>query len=662
MPLHENLERKRRQNIVALKQSGACHLCECTSSRSYRRFIGNDEDVNQLEEHHEHQQQQQEDTPPMRTCMCYGNPTTHGAFPLKVCEMCITDDATTGRVRCCSLCGVVACDENGKCGVELVEATDRDSFDNAGCLECRGMESFSEMALFRRRPYPNGIPRATRCCTNCLELFSLFSFGTNWHFTCSKFKCNNLLVPSHIVELKRFLSPFPLSLLPTEMLDVIVDFLGAKDLFNCGLTCTTMFRKVEKISKEIVLSSNHVMPTGPVQLITTNNRNNVKKVVVQAEGKHNFGLRPPEDAKTWVAVVNQLDQLAKNIFYFDFQTMAGDEGAPMRYLRSRNRLVFDRVYSKPPGSDSQIVPFYDTSGLMVRGGQALVTRFRWHHSFLEDREDRHDIRSIIFSTDRQLAPSSGIHHAIIRYYCFCESDSLGSIGILRRPTDGSAVTWAQQHIIAPHARMEEHVFGIEYDANQRKVLFYKRNARTNTMESTTDGEARTICIGMGNNLFFAASLTSASSGIRGNQLSIRSCDEEEWGAFLAHTPERNVIPGIRGRGRRGDERLLRYLDHRARRAMAGRGGEDLQDLQARAEIEHMIDDLRAEEMERIAAADDDDIDDDFGLESDADDDDDDAVQNMHMGDDRNRPPRAAAALPNRALDDFGNDLMGRGHW
>jgi len=524
----------------------------------------------------------------MRSCMCYGN--SSWPYPLKVCEMCIADDLTTGRIRSCAICDVVACDEN--CGVELVEATDHDAWNNAGCLECRGMESFSEMELFRRRPNPNGIPRATRICTNCVELFSLFSFGMKYQFTCRYFKCNNLLVPSHVVELKRFLKPFPLSLLPEELMDDIVDFLGGKDLFSFGLVCTSMFRKVEKVTEDIVTRFNHQLPTGPTQMVKSD-KTNSKKMVVYAEGKNRHSLRPPEDGKTWVGVLNQMEQLTRDIFYFDFQMKGGDDGVAMRYLRSRNKLTFERMYSK--GTSAVIAPYFENSGLSMRGGQVLVTKYKWHHSsFMEEREERNNVRSIIFSTDRVL--TAGIHRVIIRYYCFCEGESLGSIGILRHQGDGSSVTWAQSSTIACQGRMEEHVFGMEYDANRRTLHMYKRNGKTNKMESSTDGRAQTIA-NEGGQLYWAAALSSGSSGIKGNQLSIRACSEDEWSAFLSHTAEKNIIPRIRGRGRRGEERLMRYLDHRARRAIAGENGDN--DVAARVEVEHMMDMLMEDEMEGL---------------------------------------------------------------
>jgi hypothetical protein len=67
----------------------------------------------------------------MRTCGCSGSTWP---YSLRVCDMCIKDDATslTGRIRHCGICWVVACDED--CGVELVECTDAESWNNAGEL------------------------------------------------------------------------------------------------------------------------------------------------------------------------------------------------------------------------------------------------------------------------------------------------------------------------------------------------------------------------------------------------------------------------------------------------------------------------------------------------------------------------------------------------
>ncbi|KAL9183066.1 hypothetical protein ACHAXT_004853 [Thalassiosira profunda] len=618
--LHENLERKRRQNVAALNEAGACHLCESTSgSRSYHRFVsldgdeGSDVDEDDGASDISCDAASDSDNAQMRTCMCFGN-TKDWPYSLRVCEMCVTDDATTGRVRLCGICGVVACDEN--CGVPMVEVTDKDANSNSGCLECRGMESFSEIELFRRRPYPNGIPRATRVCTSCLELFSLFSYGAKYHFTCRYFKCNNVLVPSHVVELKRFLKPFPVGLLPEELMDSIVDYLGGKDLFSFGLVCTSMFKKVESKAMEIVQRHQHQLPSGPVRSIVRPTTNNPKRTVMYAEGKNNHPLQVPEDGKTWVGVLMQMEHLARSAYYFDFQIDgedSKDDGAAMRYLRKQDTLTFDRVYSKPAGT-APIVPNPDTFGLMVRGGQVLVTRYKWHRlSFMEERGERNNVRSVIFGTDKAL--ESGIHRVIVRYYCFCEGESLGSIGILRQQGDGS-VEWAQQCVAIGGGRLEENIFGMEYDADRRTLTMYKKSDRTNKMISTAvDGQPFTIA--EGGSLCFAAALSAGSVGIKGNQLGIRECSDAEWSAFLSHTVEKNLIPRIRGRARRGEERLMRYLDHRARREL--QLDEDGQADMARVEVEHMMNILVEDELRAMEGpADNEDDNDDLSIDSDSD--------------------------------------------
>ena len=67
----------------------------------------------------------------MRACGCTGS---NWPYSLWVCDMCVKNDvaSSTGRVRHCGICGVVACDKD--CGVELVECTDVESWNNAGEL------------------------------------------------------------------------------------------------------------------------------------------------------------------------------------------------------------------------------------------------------------------------------------------------------------------------------------------------------------------------------------------------------------------------------------------------------------------------------------------------------------------------------------------------
>ena len=183
----------------------------------------------------------------------------------------------------------------------------------------------------------------------------------------------------------------------------------------------SMFKKVEHVSKGIVTRFNHQLPTGPIQIINSD-QIGMKRRQLYPEGKNRQSLCPPEDSKTWVGVLNQMEQLTKEIYYFEFQQTAGDDGAAMRYLRNgTNMLCFDRVYAKPPGT-GPIVPHFDVAGLSVRGGQVLITRYHYRHSLVEAREEgnMNNIRSLIFATDRALGP--GIHRVLVRYYCVCDGE------------------------------------------------------------------------------------------------------------------------------------------------------------------------------------------------------------------------------------------------
>ncbi len=166
-----------------------------------------------------------------------------------------------------------------------------------------------------------------------------------------------------------------------------------------------------------------------------------------AKGKNKESLRPPDDRRTWLGNLNQIEQLTRSIFFFDFQLTCGDEGMPMGHLRNTNKLSFNRTYIKPLGT-GVILPCFETGGLLIRGGQVLVTRYKWQDSPMEDqhvggRNNRNggNVRSFIFSTERLLEP--GMHHMIIRYNCFCEEGLLGSIGILRQQEqdEGISIAW-----------------------------------------------------------------------------------------------------------------------------------------------------------------------------------------------------------------------------
>ncbi|KAL7484023.1 hypothetical protein ACHAW6_009666 [Cyclotella cf. meneghiniana] len=138
MTLHEKLEAKRRQNIVRLQEAACCHICECSSGRRcFFNFIpyhgqqfkegDNKEQVMLNSSELEDSGSQPGEPMQMRTCRCFGVEEDNDCLPysLRVCEMCMKDDAVTGRIRCCGLCGIVACDED--CGAwEMVECMDHE--------------------------------------------------------------------------------------------------------------------------------------------------------------------------------------------------------------------------------------------------------------------------------------------------------------------------------------------------------------------------------------------------------------------------------------------------------------------------------------------------------------------------------------------------------
>ena len=193
MPLHEHLEEKRRRSIHQLNETKSCHICQSTCPRrSHSRFQEmmttttattinnyNDDIVDRMVVDNELDYYCDDNItkltpadalpassssssssstmncgwnnpinptitndvasvttthppPTMQTCQCHNDATTHHNWPysLRVCQACIADDATMGRIRICGICGVVACDEN--CGLEMVECSDQVGWNNAG--------------------------------------------------------------------------------------------------------------------------------------------------------------------------------------------------------------------------------------------------------------------------------------------------------------------------------------------------------------------------------------------------------------------------------------------------------------------------------------------------------------------------------------------------
>ena len=536
MPLNENLERRRRQNIALYNATKCCHICGSASrnAKGFSHFMdteSNDDSV-------------PTELAGMRLCACFQRPSSRhpDSCPLRVCEMCIKDDILTGRIRCCALCGVIACDEN--C-VEMVECTDKEEWLNEGCLECRGYESFNQIDMFRRRKHSE-YPRINRVCTKCLDMFTLVSLSgfKNYQFKCRYFKCNRLLVQSDIVELKRFLKPFPVSMLPEEMFVDIIDFLGIKDLVSTALTCTTLFKKIENMSKDLVESVQQLFPTGPIitefcesMRMGENDRHSILySTMSYASGRNCYPLRAPEDGKTWLSVLESLEKLTR-CTYFGFQAEAGDEGCSMRYLKSKNNVSFDRFYSE---TNDDILPQLSDDNFSVLGGQASVGRFRLPDLLHErerfaEREARVQ-KSIVFAADEQL--DIGIRRVVTRYYHQYEHGSIGKVGILSKSEAGvewlGSVDVTLQHSLGVIS--EEVLIGMEYNPEENKLRVFTADEEG---KDTTE-KAQFDIPPDANDLRFAASLSSHFAHAGGNLLSIRSCNPVEWDMFMSHNHHKNL--------------------------------------------------------------------------------------------------------------------------
>ena len=599
MTLHEILERRRRQNIADLNERGACHVCG-SATRNARGFshcmeIDNYDDDDGMINNNDGDDNNND--PPeiaeMRVCACFQRPVNNrdpDSCPIRVCEMCVLDDALTGRIRNCGLCGIVACDEN--C-VELVECTDDEEWNNKGCLECRGMESFNEIDLFRRRRHKSS-PRINRICTKCLDLFTLVSLAgfSNYQFKCPNFKCKRMLVQSDIVELKRFLKPFPVSMLPEEMLDDIIDFLGAKDLVSTALTCTTLFKKIEKKSKALVESVQHLFPNGPILMedcesaVPDEGEFKHHSYMYYASGRNSHRLQSPEDGKCWLKVLEKVEKLTADT-YFGFQVKAGDEGAAMRYLRSNDRVTFGQTYSSSAaaGATTGIVPELPNNDISVTGGQVMIKRFRLpeithHHREERQRQNgRAGNRNIIFSVDKMLH-TPGVHRVIVRYYCHCERQSIGKVGILSK-SESSAEWLGDTFDVELSSSIgvisEELLVGLEFNSSENKLKVYTTDPEEKKIKECAQFDIPEDELGVRDprNMCFAASLSVSSALFGGNQLSVRSCDSKEWNMFLSHNPNKNLVHRCRGsRSRHGRGEMGRAEMRMRRRMMRPRPEEE----------------------------------------------------------------------------------------
>ena len=540
MPLHEYEENKRRKNIDALMASGACHICGSTArnTKGFSHCLDHEDSSSnyasaQQQQHHYNDMGTSivpaPQTASMRSCACFGQSKSdpdYWPYSLRCCEMCIADDCTTGRVRSCGICGAVACDEN--CGVELVECTDDPEWNNMGCLECRRKECFSEIDIFKTQtvaPDGTNVPRMTRVCVKCLEKCTPW---VKYDFTCRLFKCKTRLVPSNVMERKRFrtFGSSPLNLLPEDGLAAVVDFLSNRELKALYLTNSAMCTIAERVAKTRVEACHHFFPPGPLKVGTRKSPYSGKIDIpwVRLEGTNNFNIRAPEDGKFWVGILHHMEQIASKAFYFA-QTQ-NDDDAVCRFMQNpEDKFQFSQVYIKENQStDARIIPrpthpVPSVNGILIRSSHVLITDNTVKLPFITaSSEDLVDgtYRFIC----RLFSPGSGSKSS--------NRDSLGSFGILsKHQTEGGeqSITWAKKIDILEGCQQEDSIFGFEYDTETRRITVYSlRIDRFITSEysvaDTVEGD-----------LVFAIELTAKTAKEKGSLLAVRKCDESEWEKF-----------------------------------------------------------------------------------------------------------------------------------
>lgn len=95
---------------------------------------------------------------------------------------------------------------------------------------------------------------------------SLIHPWVKYNFVCHCFKCNTLLVSSHIAKCKRFCKfvSSPLNLLPEDGFLAIVNFLEVSYLKRLLICCSVMYPVVKRVVKEMVERVQNHYPTGPI--------------------------------------------------------------------------------------------------------------------------------------------------------------------------------------------------------------------------------------------------------------------------------------------------------------------------------------------------------------------------------------------------------------
>lgn len=542
MTLHKYEEDKRRRNVATLNANGACHICGSNgrNTRGFSHCLDHENSSTSAQQQQYHYNEMgtplipAPETAPMRVCACFNQSESdpdYWPYSLRVCEKCIENDCTTGRVRNCGICGAVACDEN--CGVEMAECTDNEFLLQAGCLECREKECFSEIDIFRTTTTaPDGreVSKMTRVCVKCLEQCTPW---VRYDFTCKTRYCNTRLVPSDVMERKRFrtFGSSPLNLLPEDGLAAIVDFLPNSDLKSLYLTNSALCHISERVAQTRVEDCHHEFPTGPLVVGKRKSPHSCNENLwIRCEGTNDFNIRAPEDGKFWVGILRHLESIAKEAFYFGFETDGpdNDKDAVSRFMQRQDKFQFAQVYIKDgPNSNSPLIPRpeHPTStfdGISIRSSFILITDASVKVPF-----------TVASSEDLV----SGKHRFICRLFCpgsgtkNSTRDSMGSFGILCKSVNEAGVntiTWAKRLDITEGFQREDSVFGLEYDTDTRELVVHSSRMSRYTSSEYTLSE-------MQGDLVFGVEFTAKAAGMKDSLMSVRTCDELEWNEFTHYT-------------------------------------------------------------------------------------------------------------------------------
>ncbi|KAL7471558.1 hypothetical protein ACHAXS_011868 [Conticribra weissflogii] len=394
-----------------------------------------------------------------------------------------------------------------------------------GCLECRGKDSFSDIPVFKPKPIYSDPPCIMRVCAKCLDLATPW---VKYDFVCRRLKCNTRLVPSHVIERKRChtFKSSPLNALPEDGLLAIVDFLSGKDLLHLYLTNSLFCTVAERSARAKVENVNADFPSGPIKTIKSNRG----KIMTIAEGTNPFRLRAPEDCKAWVGVLNHLEEITKDSFYF------GDVTAASKYLQSTEKFAFGPRYEQRLHAEAMatetlpIVPLAMSVQypISVTGGLFHVIRQKDDASVSQIAAGSKTLRT-------------GVHRIICRSF-FPMPERLrfdttihvmGAVGVIRRKRD-SELTWAHRIPINYALGKEMDIVALKYDTRTRTLTILRpqniQNERNRINSNTvtlpdTEGD-----------LMFAAELTPTGISVQNSLLSVRECSSDEWYNISSHSP------------------------------------------------------------------------------------------------------------------------------